>query len=234
MGRGSLQGEANGQGVDDHTTPWQIQADALDRAGNSPRVCPSRPSAFQAVRPRLDQRRSQVIITTTSTFCYRTNHMSRRYHVLLKYGGIYLDTDVRALHDFTPILDMFNYSFAICENPHDALRLESKLVPTQECTTMINAIIAAPPNHPAVQCAAQESMAYTRLSVTQGRLEYKLDGTGPPRWTACVKRHGLIHVLPSWTFLPCPFQNRYFCSRQDYANLPHVYGMHEWAFSWRT
>jgi hypothetical protein len=156
-----------------------------------------------------------------------------RYHVLLKYGGVYLDTDVRAVHDFSMLLDQPNYSFTVCEKPWEYTPSTSTSVITHSCNWMINAIIAAPPDHPAVKCAAEESMAYTRLAVTMGRHEYSLFGTGPPRWTKCIKQHGLVHVLPSWTFLPCSFPDRHTCNPHDYSEFSHVYGMHEWIFSWK-
>ena len=31
-----------------------------------------------------------------------------RYYVLLRYGGVYLDTDMLAVHNFTPLMDRFD------------------------------------------------------------------------------------------------------------------------------
>ncbi len=151
---------------------------------------------------------------------------------------MYLDTDVWFVHEFTQLMNMFNSSFAVCQTPWTPVGdgtvsgLKSDLSGTT-CESIINAIIAAPTGHPAVQCAVDRSMQYTRSAVDAGGGEsYSLEATGPSCWTKCVHQEGQIAVLPSWSFLPCSFFERNSCNPRDYDKYDHVYGMHEWTWSW--
>ena len=155
-----------------------------------------------------------------------------RYHILYQYGGVYLDTDVRAVRDFTKLTERFRSGFSVCEAPQTE---PGALEPIHTCELLINAIIFAPARHPALKCAADRSLAYSMIKVSRGAgSDYALEGTGPPRWTTCVRQKGGIAVLPSWTFLPCPFSSRDSCNPAAYQNSQHpeIFGMHEWTFSW--
>jgi hypothetical protein len=161
-----------------------------------------------------------------------------RYQILLRYGGVYLDTDVLFVHDFTQLMGMFNSSFSVCQTPWtpvgDATLSDLKSdLSGMACESIINAIIASPKEHPAVKCAAERSMLHTRASVDAGREESdSVEATGPACWTKCVRQEGQIAVLPSWSFLPCSFFMRNGCNPRDYDMYDHVYGMHEWTWSW--
>lgn len=156
-----------------------------------------------------------------------------RYHIVLRYGGVYLDTDVLAVRDFTPLLARFNSAFTVCETPWTPPDIAADITPDTPCTTMITAIIAAPQQHPALKCAADHSLAYSIRTVSEGTQRvFDVPETGPPMWTSCVQASGGMAVLPSWTFLPCPFHHRGGCDQWDYYKLPNVYGMHEWTWSW--
>jgi hypothetical protein len=164
-----------------------------------------------------------------------------RYHVMLRYGGVYLDTDVKAVHDFTPLLDMFNSSFTVCQTPwisQDDWSVDLRGDKTgASCESVINAIIAAPANHPVMKCAAERSWLHSESSVSNGGAgSYLLDGTGPACLTACIRDFSQITVLPSWTFLACSFFSRETagCSPHVFYDFPNVYGVHEWTWSWRV
>jgi hypothetical protein len=158
-----------------------------------------------------------------------------RYHVLLEYGGVYLDTDVLPVRDFTPLMDRFDSNWTVCQTPWlEPDPSGGTVEPVSDCESVICAIIAAQPGHPAVRCAAEESLAYTREAIHYGKLRDASFAmwTGPSQWSACVREHSRMAVLPSWTFLPCNFWSRGSCKARDYEEYPHVYGMHEWTSSW--
>lgn len=156
-----------------------------------------------------------------------------RYHAVLRFGGVYLDTDTQPVHNFTPLLDMFNSSWTVCQTPWIKPDAAARIAPVPACESIICAMIAAPPDHPALRCAAEKSLAYTVRALQQGT-QHSFDAaeTGPVRWTKCVREHAGMTVLPSWTFLPCDFWARGTCNTKAYKDFPNVYGMHEWAWSW--
>ena len=157
-----------------------------------------------------------------------------RYHIMLRYGGVYLDTDVIAVHDFTPLLDAFNSTFTVCQTPWAFPDSNAKITYDTPCESIITAIIAAPPRHPSIKCAAEHSLAYSARTVSEGtQSKFVMPETGPPRWTSCVQAHKGMAVLPSWTFLACSFFSRGGCNKHDYSGFLNVYGMHEWLWSWQ-
>jgi hypothetical protein len=159
-----------------------------------------------------------------------------RYQIILRYGGVYLDTDTVAVHDFTPLLNSFNNSFTVCQTPWQVPDGNLETTYNTPCESIANGMIAAPALHPVVKCAAEHSWAYSVRAVAEGTQgTFNQPETGPPRWTSCVKSYSenLMAVLPSWTFLPCSFFSRGSCNSLDYQNLHNVYGMHEWAWSWQ-
>ena len=154
-------------------------------------------------------------------------HDVLRYHIMLRYGGVFLDTDVRAVHDFTELMGKFNSSFTVCQKPWSAPAPDAGIRETSSCESVITAIIAAPPNHPALKCAALKSLEYTTYEVLikskeNGGPVFDADKTGSILWSECVRKHGLISVLPSWTFLACDSDS---CDRTNYLQYTNVYGV---------
>lgn len=158
-----------------------------------------------------------------------------RYFILYEFGGVYLDTDVLPVHNFTSLLAEFDSSITVCQVPcSPPTDSDPEIEGITSCESVINAIIAVPRGHPTVRCASERSKAYTALSVKEGRgWDYWVDSTGPGLWTSCVNSRGQITVLPSRTFLPCCFSERRGCHVENYKRFPQVYGMHEWTWSWR-
>lgn len=151
-----------------------------------------------------------------------------RYQVLNKFGGLYLDTDVHFLQSPVPLLEQHNYTFSVCQTPWSDL--ESPDV--SECESVINAIIASPPLHPAVTCAAETSVQNTLKSLERQKgmvPSYNVYETGPTIWSQCIHKHPMS-ILPSRTFLPCPCCDG--CNPEKYQGVKGVYGMHEWDHSW--
>lgn len=151
-----------------------------------------------------------------------------RYHVVNRYGGLYLDTDVHFLQDPALLLEQNRYAFTVCEKPWSAPGEPT----ASECEITINAIIAAAPGHPSLICAIEESLKNTRsaLKANGGKTpQYNSGNTGPIMWTQCSKR-GNLPILPSLTFLPCPCCEE--CISNQYVGVQGAYGMHEWKHSW--
>ena len=156
-----------------------------------------------------------------------------RYHIINTYGGLYLDTDVLPLRDPTHLWRQLNGAFAVCENPYTDPRdaILSHLHADAPCNSMINAIIAAPKNHPASFCAKHQSVERTEDMLHRGITRYNLVVTGPALWTECIRQHPCtIRIIPSWTFLPCPCCED-GCRLEDYRNTL-AFGMHYWSKSW--
>ena len=106
-----------------------------------------------------------------------------RYHVLLQYGGVYLDLDERAVRDFTPLMGMFNSSFTVCETPWVTPPLHpTSAVAEKGCESIAPGIIAAPAGHPALRCAAIKSIVQSKWGLRLG-LTFDVSWTGPPLWT---------------------------------------------------
>lgn len=148
-----------------------------------------------------------------------------RYHVVHKWGGMYLDTDEFPIHD--PSALWGNRAFTVCQTPF--------IQPTDSwqqdvCDSVASAIIAAPKRHLALECAVNLSVAGAEDAVH--RKETQIGHlTGPAMWTTCVKKYSeTIQVLPSPTFLPCPCCEN--CHPEDYKGIPGVFGMHAWDHSW--
>ncbi len=89
-----------------------------------------------------------------------------RYHAILRYGGVYLDTGTQAIHNFTPLLDIFNSSFTVCQTPW--IKPHAK------------ALIEHVPARESVICAAEKSLAYTVRAVHKGTVHaFDAAETGP-------------------------------------------------------
>ncbi|CAG2237946.1 unnamed protein product [Mytilus edulis] len=64
-----------------------------------------------------------------------------RYKVLYENGGLYLDTDIRAIRSVEPLLTKFKSGFVVCERPRT-----SNVMMEVPCLTMCNAVIASNKN----------------------------------------------------------------------------------------
>tara|TARA_Y100000389_G_C17434362_1_gene504577 strand:- start:50 stop:1993 length:1944 start_codon:yes stop_codon:yes gene_type:complete len=145
-----------------------------------------------------------------------------RYHVVSRYGGVYLDTDIVPLRSLPE--ELLISPFTVCERPRDG----------SVCTKACNAVIASTPENQAISHAASEA-----LRISADRLEnqpsapYNVDLTGPVFWskTALRKANG-ITTLSSRTFYPCDWMYPEDCKRELYVNDSSVYAMHVWEHSW--
>lgn len=157
-----------------------------------------------------------------------------RYYALFKFGGLYLDTDVKPVRDPTVLWVKHNKTFAVCEIPHFSysgydLNLNWNF---ETCKLYASCVVAMPKLHPVLKCATETVLARTnqRLAENGG---YQVEQVGPMMWTHCARQFPEIDVLPTWSFLSCPFSETVTnCKKEDYLHLDYVVGFHEWRHSW--
>ena len=151
-----------------------------------------------------------------------------RYLIILRFGGVYLDADVFPVNnDLRDLLAQTQGNFTVCQTPW----VEFPHSRQDECTSVINAILAAPAKSKATLCALTISIRNTRNELQKFWPTYTTDISGPPVWTHCSLTHK-INILDSWAFLPCPFSMHGCGNIAPYMNLSGVYGMHAWDKSW--
>ena len=145
-----------------------------------------------------------------------------RYHVIARYGGVYLDTDIVPLRPLPSKLR--NAPFTVCERPRDGGR----------CTLACNAVIGSPRENVEMQ-----AVALAALIRTQRRLQnhpnatYDVKLTGPMFWSQMTTSPNTsFTTLPARTFFPCDHTDRTLCKADLYENDNDVYAMHLWTKSW--
>ena len=175
-----------------------------------------------------------------------------RYHVLERYGGVYLDTDIVPIHALDPILQYYS-SFTVCEWPkdNDPLPANTKLseytISENDCGTVCTAVIGASQGHPALHHAAavtvQDSWAeldvkrhWNRTAHKGKNWKYGPEITGPQKWTTSAKQFK-VPILRQSTFFPCHWDGDKLkentpCNPALYVNESHVYAVHLWDGSW--
>lgn len=129
-----------------------------------------------------------------------------RLDVVNRYGGVYLDSDMRVLKPLDPIVE--HCDFFVCSE--DGIRAT-------------NAVFGAVPGHPAV------------AQMIKDLREFPPNWTVPPNYTTgpeffarSLKWRTDITVLPRLAFYP------YNWDEVPRAGHPHSYAVHQWAGSWKT
>jgi FkbM family methyltransferase len=128
-----------------------------------------------------------------------------RLDAIFKYGGIYLDTDVRLIRSLDPIAQRF--SFFVCS--------ENGLVAT-------NAVFGAAPGHPAVG----DMIGRLLTSPPDWSIAPNIT-TGPVYFSRMLQWREDVTVLPRETFYP------YNWNEEPRSPHPQTYGIHEWEGSWK-
>jgi hypothetical protein len=146
-----------------------------------------------------------------------------RYHVIARYGGVYLDTDIVPLRPLPSRL--LNTPFTVCERPRNG----------GLCTIACNAVIASPQGNTEIQAAASEALLRTQTYIAKNpKRNYDVNLTGPRFWSQTATAPGTsIRILPSRTFFPCDWTDREACIADRYSNDSDVYAMHTWQHSWK-
>jgi len=146
-----------------------------------------------------------------------------RYHVLAKYGGLYLDTDIEPIN---PLKDyMTQSSFTVCEESREGKCLSA-------CNAVIGVTLADATG--VMQLVANAALKKSlKLLKTTSRFSYGPGLTGPTFWSfaAFSKDSGFKVLLPE-TFYPCSWRDRSKCIKANFIDSKHVVAMHTWEHSW--
>jgi FkbM family methyltransferase len=126
-----------------------------------------------------------------------------RLDVILRYGGVYLDSDVFLQKSLLPLLELDNF---FC---------------SEDGQNLTNAVFAASKGHPLIERLI--------LDLVNNEPDWKLppnQTTGPVFFSRVLHWQKSLNLLPRDTFYP------YNWNEKPIAPLPTTYGIHEWAGSW--
>jgi FkbM family methyltransferase len=134
-----------------------------------------------------------------------------RYEILLRFGGIYVDTDFECLRPFEDLLDGVG-----------------AFIGTEDGTHLTNALLGAAPGHPLLE-ALVDGLPASIAARPNGPANQT---TGPHFVTRVVEAdpelRETLRVFPSDVFYPYLYNESY---RRDEA-FPDSYAVHHWAGSW--
>lgn len=157
-----------------------------------------------------------------------------RYHVLEKYGGVYLDADIVPIRSLDPLRNRFP-DFTACEKPEsNGPRVSESEYTVQYCELVNIGVIGVPPHHPALKEIMEVTVANTRAKLFHFPNDggpFELTTSGPPIWSKSAKKFDMTLLHPS-LFYPCNWNAKDKCRLELWKDQPHVYGMHEWKMSW--
>jgi hypothetical protein len=141
---------------------------------------------------------------------FSTKSNIARYEIVLRYGGVYLDTDIECLKNLEPLLKGVE-CFVARENAE----------------IVSNAIIGAVPNHPFLRDLVDSLQERVRaIPDAQGPTMQ----SGPPYLTHSLKRHPEVTVYPAKLFHPYEWHEGW----RRYERFPEAYAVHHWAMTWRA
>jgi mannosyltransferase OCH1-like enzyme len=153
-----------------------------------------------------------------------------RYHIIERYGGVYLDTDIVPLRSLEPLRKLG--TFTVCENPTVKMVPHLANLSMSGCIIACNAVIAATKNHPALGHVIEVSMKNTLAHLKKRKKRYSTMISGPQPWTDSAKKHE-VNILYANTFFPCRWQAKEKCIKSDFMDDQYVYAMHTWEKSWK-
>jgi hypothetical protein len=162
-----------------------------------------------------------------------------RYHLLEKYGGIYVDTDIVPMKSLESLRSL--KAFTVCQTPRTSPSPSSSgenILMTEPCETACNAVIGSTRHHPtlvhAVNTSMDNTLAQVQVDDHQTAPKFRTSITGPPMWTQSVLRDtSEIQILHATTFYPCDWKDTSLCVKSLYKDQPHAFAMHTWAHSWK-
>lgn len=130
-----------------------------------------------------------------------------RYHAILRYGGVYLDTDFECFKNIEPLLE------------------NESMVVAKECDKWINpAFIAAVPRHDAM-IEVIKKLNKDGVDTTKS-----LSSTGPRLFTSVIDGLPNIKVLEPEIMYPYHFSQTY----KSQGPFPKAYAAHHWSASWKN
>jgi hypothetical protein len=128
-----------------------------------------------------------------------------RLEALLRWGGIYVDSDVEPYRSLEPLLPLS--AFAAWE--------DERVVP--------NAVLGAVPAHPAIQAC---------LDLALERIEQPTWERGPGVTTAVLVGRPDVLLLPPGSFYPYHYREKERRGEDHRRRQPWAFGAHHWAGSW--
>lgn len=151
-----------------------------------------------------------------------------RYLILERFGGVYLDTDMK----FVKAFDQFCIPLS-GPGPRPTLIVCNEDA-TEKRHFCSNAFIACTPHHPALQNALE---LVKMVGVNAKGIHYQ---TGPYLWVLCFDSNSPECLwLPMAHFYPLPFDKRHevpgMTQNQEFdwsKKFPQSYGVHLWNASW--
>jgi hypothetical protein len=133
-----------------------------------------------------------------------------RYEILLRYGGIYIDTDFECLQSLEPLLEGVECFVA------------------WQCDGLANnAIIGAVSSHPFLQDLVDSLDEHIRANP---RSSLSIMQSGPYYLTRVLERHPEVTVFPANQFYPYEWHERW----RRYERYPDAYAVHHWTLSNRA
>ncbi len=133
-----------------------------------------------------------------------------RYEILLRYGGIYVDTDFECLKNLEPLLEGVE-----C------------FVAWQRDGLANNAIIGAVPSHPFLQDLVDSLDEHI---LANSRSSLSIMQSGPYYLTGVLERHPEVTVFPASQFYPYEWHERW----RRYERFTDAYAVHHWTLSNRA
>lgn len=153
------------------------------------------------------------------------------YHVLERYGGIYLGSNITSFRSLEPL--RIYPIFTVCQDPLQSIgnhTLITLRMAKGECKLACNAVIGSRPHHPALQQVIKESMEHSqkRLQLNQQKPAYDSEITSPLRWSSVVAGYPDVVWLRSFTFYSCKWTQKRNCTKENFNSDPKIFGMHMW------
>lgn len=138
-----------------------------------------------------------------------------RYEILLRFGGVYVDTDFECLKSIEPLLDGVD-CFVAQQKDIDA--------DFGKFCYMNNALMGAAPDHPLFRDLVELLRQHARSLPPDVPAAYM---TGPHFLTAVLQAHPKVKIFPAKYFYPYTAVERW--RRHD--KFPEAYAVHHWTLS---
>jgi len=139
-----------------------------------------------------------------------------RYEILLRFGGVYIDTDFECLRNLEPLigdLECFAGHHRDETFEHGAYAVVS------------TALLGAVPGHPFVRDLVEEAEANMREVINDTPVS--LYQTGPVFLTAVIQRHPEVRVFLPEVFYPYGPRERW----RRHERFPKAYAVHHWTLN---
>lgn len=154
-----------------------------------------------------------------------------RYHVLSRFGGLYVDTDIVPLRTLPQ--EMLESPFTVCETPRT---YDPSVEGSPRCEVACTAVIASPKGNDEIREVAFDAVKRTEARVKEygKNAPYETELTGPRYWSkTATLESSSFKVLPPKTFYPCDWKDTSECVKENFINDTGVIAMHIWEHSWK-